>query len=151
MRVLIALDEQHRSSHAADGHAVDGELVTPVIVACADDGCEACQTSWFGLASHGGCAAAMVVERPGVTEWDLRGRLHDWLDCIGLVDRIVQASEAGEHEVDGVDVADPLAAVDALVGDHLAEIREICRTFPVGTVVSRLGQLVAARPVGLAA
>lgn len=152
MRVLIALDEQdHRSTHAVDGRAVDGELITPVIVACSDADCEVCRTAWFGLVSHGACETAMVVERPGVTERDLRGRLHDWLDCVGVVDRIVQASDAGDDELDGLDVTDPVAAVDVLIDDHVAEIREICRTFPVGAIVSRLGQLVAARPVDLAA
>ena len=57
----------------------------------------------------------------------------------------------GEYEVDGVRVDDPVAAVDELVSAHLAEIRTICATYPVGTVVSRLGQLVAPRHLADAA
>lgn len=150
MLVLIANDELHRHPHDLDG-AIDGELVTPVVLECADARCRACLQGWFGLASHRETSTAMVVERPGVDEADLRSRVHDWLDCRGLIDLIVQASEAGEYEVDGLRVDDPVAAVDELVSAHLVEISAICDRYPVGTVVSRLGQLVAPRLVDLAA
>lgn len=151
MLVLIAADELQGT--AADDHhcAVDGELVTPVVLDCPDPDCRVCTRGWFGLVSHGGTTTAMVVERPGVTEAALRRRIHDWLDCAGTIDALVQASEAGVYEVDGVPVADPVAAVDELVSAHLAEIRTICATYPVGTVVSRLGQLVAPRHLDAAA
>ncbi|NNE10645.1 MAG: hypothetical protein HKN41_00180 [Ilumatobacter sp.] len=155
MLVLIATDQLTTAPsgpHAADRHhAVDGELVTPVVLDCPDAGCEVCARAWFGLVSHGGTTTAMVVDRPGVTEAALRERIHDWLDCAGTIDLIVQASEAGEYEVDGVCVDDPVAAVDELVSAHVDEIRAICARFPVGTVVSRLGQLVAPRHLDAAA
>ncbi len=143
MLVLIATDHQPIRPHLSKGQAVDGELVAPVVVECGDDRCTTCQGSWLGLVSHGNTPTAMVVDRPGVTEADLRSRLHDWLDCTGTIDSVVQASEAGEYEIDGHRVVDPVAAVDELIGDHIGEIHEICRTYPVGTVVSRLGHLVA--------
>ena len=143
MLVLIATDHPPTRRHLTKGQAVEGELVAPVVLACGDDRCTKCQGSWFGLVSHGDTPTAMVVDRPGVTEADLRRRLHDWLDCMGTIDLVVQASEAGEYELDGHRVEDPVAAVDELIGDHIGEIHEICRTYPVGTVVSRLGHLVA--------
>lgn len=144
MLALIAADDDrpHRP-HVHDGRAVEGELVTPVVLGCPDPHCDACQSSWFGLISHGGCPTTMVVDRPGVTEHDLRARVHDWLDCMGTIDRIVQASEAGDLEVDGVSVDDPVTAVDELVSAHVTEINTICATYPVGTVLSRLGGLIA--------
>lgn len=143
MLVLIATDAIERTPHVDRDVAVEGELVTPVVIGCGADGCVACQSAWFGLVSHGGTPTAMVVDRPGVTEADVRSRLHDWLDCSGVVGRIVEASEAGDFAVDGVCVADPVSAIDELISDHIDEIRQICETFPVGTIVSRLGRLVA--------
>lgn len=151
MLVLIATDESHGLA-ADDRHdAVDGELVAPVVLDCADHHCDTCNRSWFGLVSHGGTTTAMVVERPGVDEAALRGRVHDWLDELGAVDRIVQAVEAGEYALGGEVFDDPVAAVAEVVDAHVIEIRTICAMFQVGTVVSRLGALVAARRVDMAA
>lgn len=156
MLVLIATDQLHtaatgRHTAADRHHAVDGELVTPVVLECPDTRCEVCARAWFGLVSHGATTTAMIVDRPGVTEAALRERIHAWLDCAGTIDLIVQASEAGEYDVDGVRCDDPVAAVDELVDAHVAEIRAVCARYPVGTVVSRLGQLVAPRHIDAAA
>lgn len=151
MLVLIATDEPQGSARDDHHAAVDGELVTPVVLDCADSTCDPCARGWFGLVSHGGTTTAMVVDRPGVTEAALRRRIHGWLDCNGSIDLLVQASEAGEYEIDGVRVDDPVAAVDELVTAHVREIQAICAAFPVGSVVSRLGQLVATRHVADAA
>ncbi len=151
MLVLIATDELQGSAHDDHHHAVDGELVAPVVLDCPDRECDVCARGWFGLVSHAGTTTAMVVDRPGVTVAALRRRIHDWLDCNGTIDAIVSASEAGVYEVDGVCVDDPVAAVDELVSAHVAEIRTICAAYPVGTVVSRLGQLVAPRHLADAA
>jgi hypothetical protein len=148
MFVLIATTDLHVDPHVQRDRAVDGELVTPVVLECPNPACEVCPQAWFGLTSHGSTDQAMVVDRPGVTESALRSRIHDWLDCRGAIDAIVQAADAGEYEVDGVRVDDPVAAVDELVTAHLAEIRAICERFAVGTIVSRLGQLVAPRQLG---
>lgn len=151
MFVLIATTDLHTDPHTERDRAVDGELVSPVVLDCPNPLCEVCAHAWFGLTSHGCTDQAMVVDRPGVTEAALRSRVHDWLDCRGDIDAIVQASEAGEYELDGIRVDDPVAAVDELVSAHIAEIRAICERFPVGTTVSRLGQLVAPRQLGRAA
>lgn len=152
MRVLIAVDHpSDRFGHDRAEGAIDGELVTPVIVGCENPACVTCHGAWFGLASHGPAGAAMVVDRPGVTSADLHRRVHAWLDCLGVVDQVVQATEAGEFELGGVPVDDPVVAVDELVSDHLAEIDQICATFPIGTVLGRLGTLVAPHEVDLAA
>lgn len=147
MILLIATDPTpaHRIRlRQPDVHAaVDGELVTPPVVDCPDVDCRTCSTGWFGLVSHGATATAMVVDRPGVTLADLKRRIHDWLDCAGIVDTIVQAVEAGEYVVDGELFDDPIAAVDDLVMAHLHDIHQICAEFPVGTVLSRLGSLVS--------
>lgn len=144
MLVLIATDSTQRSAHALRGGAVDGELVAPVVVACSTPGCEECTNAWFGLVSHGPTATAMVVDRPGVTEADLRRRVHEWLDCRGVIDVVVEATELGGYSVDGHRIDDPVEAVAELVDDHVREIRLICASYPVGTVVSRLGSLVSA-------
>lgn len=147
MLVLIATDPTpaHRARHPrSEVHtAVDGELVTPPVLDCADIDCRTCSTGWFGLVSHGTTATAMVVDRPGVTLGDLTWRIHDWLDCAGLVDTIVQAVESGEYTVDGELFDDPVAAVDELVMAHVHDIQQICAEFPVGTELSRLGSLVS--------
>ena len=144
MLVLIATDQPFGPGAAPDRRgAVDGELVSPVVLECADSRCDTCNRSWVGLVSDGVATTAVVVDRPGVDEVALRSRIHDWLDGLGAVDRIVQAVEAGHYAADGEAFADPVAAVAELVDAHMIEIQTICATFPVGTVVSRLGPLVA--------
>lgn len=147
MLVLIATDpkpaHRRRAPLAEAQAAVDGELVTPPVVDCPDVECDTCATGWFGLVSHGASTTAMVVDRPGVTLADLKRRIHDWLDCNGIVDTIVQAVEAGEYVVDGEQFDDPVAAVDDIVLAHIDDIQQICAEFPVGTELSRLGSLVS--------
>jgi hypothetical protein len=151
MLVLIATDELQGTAPDDHHHAVDGELVVPKVMECPDSLCDVCRRGWFGLVSHGATTTAMVVERPGVTQADLRRRIHDWLDCTGTIDLIVSAAESGEYEVDGLVVADPVAAVAELVDAHVHEIQLICQTFGVGTTVSRLGTLVSPRLYSAAA
>lgn len=159
MRVLIATDptpaHQRRRPAATAGFdpggAVDGELVTPPVVDCPDVDCGTCATGWFGLVSHGASATAMIVDRPGVTLADLKRRIHEWLDCNGIVDTIVQAVESGEYSVDGRYIDDPVDAVDEVVMAHVDDIQQICAEFPVGTELSRLGTLVSPTSVDVAA
>jgi hypothetical protein len=145
MLVLVATKDLQGSSPSDRHFAVEGELVAPVVLECPDSHCDVCSRAWFGLVSHAGTTTAVVADRPGVTEADLRRAVHHWLDHQGTIDLIVQAAEAGEYELDGQVVTDPVAAVAELVDAHLKEIHEICAGFPVGTVVSRLGTLVSER------
>ena len=145
MLVLIATDELHGATPNDHHCAVDGELVSPVLLECPDEYCDVCSRAWFGLVSHGATTTAMVVDRPGVTESIMRERVHAWLDCLGTVDAVVQAVEDGDYEVEGEVFDDPVAAVAELVDAHVTEIREICANYSVGTMLSRMGQLVAPR------
>jgi hypothetical protein len=145
MLVLVAIKDLPGSSPNDRHFAVEGELVTPVVLECPDRHCDVCARAWFGLASHAATTTAVVADRPGVTEADLRRALHEWLDHQGAIDLIAQAADEGEYAIDGQLVTDPVAAVAELVDAHIAEIREICAGFPVGTVVSRMGTLVSER------
>ena len=142
MLVLIASDELKLPAHDGRELAIDGELVSPVIIPCPNPRCESCPSVWYGLVSHLPTETAMIVERPGVTEADLRRRIHEWLDCQGVIDTVHQSVERGEYSVNGEPADDPVQAVADLVADHLREIRLICASYDVGTVVSRFGSLV---------
>jgi hypothetical protein len=155
MLVLIATDStpahQRRRPRPDIEPAVDGELVSPPVVDCPEADCGTCAQGWFGLVSHGATITAMVVDRPGVTLADLKRRIHDWLDCSGIVDAIVQAVESREYVVDGESFDDPVAAVDDIVMAHVQDIQQICARFPVGTPLSRLGSLVSPTRADVAA
>ncbi len=144
MLVIIATDDTHRSVHDQRDRAVAGEIVTPVAVPCGNPHCERCNQGWYGLVSHAPTYTAMVVDRPGVTEADVRRRIHEWLDCMGIIDTVFDACERGTYSVDGQHIDDPVDAVAEIVDEHLREIRTICATYPVGTVISRFGTLVSA-------
>jgi aryl-alcohol dehydrogenase-like predicted oxidoreductase len=102
-----------------------------------------CTRAWAGLSTLGFTELAEVAERPNLTRSDLRRSVHDLLDRLGYVDDIVQAHEAGEEWFEELDISDPVVAVDRIVDDHVAQVEQICSHFPVGTVLSRLGDLVA--------
>jgi len=139
MRVLIAVHQQRRVHEHHRGEAVDGELVTPVLLECAEPERCRCNRSWAGLSTVGFSALAEVAERPNLDRVELRRALHDLLDEVGWIDEMVQA--VGADDGDGAD--DPVWATERMIDDHLLQIEEICSAFPVGTVLSRLGDLVA--------
>jgi hypothetical protein len=148
MRVLIAIEDRHTRTnpkHRDADRAVEGELITPPILECIDTYCAECNASWFGLSTHMPVRTAMVVDRPHLSESQVRQLIHEWLDCLGTIDLVVQAAENGEFEVSGQLVTDPVVAIHDLITDHLEEMRTICAAYPVGTVLSRMGSLVAAR------
>jgi hypothetical protein len=151
MLVLVATQDPHGTLPTDRHFAVDGELVVPVVLECPDTHCDVCARAWFGLVSHAGTTTAMVADRPGVSEADLRRAIHAWLDHQGTVDLIVQAAEQGDYEVDGRLIDDPVAAVADLVDAHVDTIRTICSEFALGTTVSRMGTLVSPRIVAKAA
>lgn len=143
MLVLIAVNRQDQLGPHAAGAAVDGELVTPVLVGCTEPDRCPCSRSWAGLVTAGFSELAEIADRPNLDRGQVRRGLHDLLDRVGWIDDLVQAVEAGECHFDGFEVGDPVWAVERTIDDHLAQIDAICREFPVGTVVSRLGDLVA--------
>jgi hypothetical protein len=151
MLALVATKDPRGTTPSDRDFALDGELVTPVVLECPDPHCDVCARAWFGLVSHGGTTTAMIVDRPDLDESQLRRALHGWLDCQGTIDLIVQAADDGEYEVDGVVLDDPVMAVDELIDAHVAEIRSICDCYEVGTILSRMGTLVAPRRLDRAA
>ena len=142
MRVLIAVNQQCRVHEHQPGEAVDGELVTPVLLECTEPARCRCNRSWAGLSTTGFSGLAEVADRPNLGRAELRRAIHNLLDEVGWIADVVQAIEV--DRADGItDVDDPVWAVERMIDDHLAQIDEICSTFPVGTVLSRLGDLVA--------
>jgi len=139
MRVLIAVNQQRRVHEHQPGRAVDGELVTPVLLECTQPERCRCNRSWAGLSTVGFSALAEVAERPNLDRVELRRALHGLLDEVGWIDEMMQAIEADDSD----DADDPVWATERMIDDHLVQIEEICSTFPVGTVLSRLGDLVA--------
>jgi len=153
MLVLIATNELQGA--AADDYAwtVEGELVTPVVSECASGDRCGCRRGFPGLASSRATTTAMVVDRPGVSDLDLRDAVYDWLDRDGWID-LFQADIATERrlDVDDLEVVDEVAhLVDDLIDEHVDTIHAVCRSFPEGTVVTRRGHLITARSLPSAA
>jgi hypothetical protein len=136
MRVLIAVNQQRRVHEHQPGRAVDGELVTPVLLECTEPERCRCNRSWAGLSTVGFSALAEVADRPNLDRLELRRALHGLLEEVGWIDEMMLAIEADDGD-------DPVWATERMIDDHLVQIEEICSTFPVGTVLSRLGDLVA--------
>ena len=142
MKVLIAVNQQRRVHEHQPGLAVDGELVSPILLECSDpDRCR-CSRSWAGLSTVGFSALAEVAERPNLDRTELRRAIHGLLDEVGWIDEMMQTIEADRAAGAGR-FDDPGWVAERMIDDHLAQIDEICATFPVGTVLSRLGDLVA--------
>ncbi len=143
MRVLIAANQQRRVHEHQSGEAVDGELVTPVLLDCSDPERCRCSRSWAGLSTTGFSGLAEVADRPNLSRGEVRRAIHELLDGVGWIDSAVQLTETGEFTLDGVVIDDPVWAAERMIDDHLDQIEAICATFPVGAVLSRLGDLVA--------
>lgn len=139
MRVLIAVNQQRRVHEHQPGQAVDGELVMPVLLDCTDPAQCRCNRSWAGLSTTGFSALAEVADRPNLDRGQVRAAVHELLDEIGWIDDLVQTIES---DGDG-DTDDPVWTTERMIDEHIAQVEEICATFPVGTVLSRLGDLVA--------
>jgi hypothetical protein len=151
MLVLIATNDLQGTVESDYAWTVEGELVTPVATECASGERCGCNRGFPGLASGYATTTAMVVNRPGVTEADLRDAVYDWLDRGGWIDlleqtatdRSIAAGHDGHLAIDEYDSIDTM--VDSIIAEHLDMIHEVCSSFPEGTVVVRRGPLVAAR------
>jgi len=147
--VLIATNELQGATPGDYSFTVEGELVTPLAAECASGERCGCNRGFPGLASGFATTTAMVVDRPGVTEDDLRDAVFDWLDRCGWIDlfedtaveRATSSVDDNEFDLDG-DVDD---LIESIIDEHVDCIHEICSTYPVGTVVVRLGDLVMTR------
>jgi hypothetical protein len=94
----------------------------------------------------------MVVERPGVTEEDLRDAVFDWLDRTGWIELFEETAidrAADDDTFDPDDDVDDL--IEAVIDEHVECIHEVCATYPIGTVVVRRGNLVMTRSFPTAA
>jgi hypothetical protein len=157
MLVLIATNELQGSARDDYAWTVEGELVTPVATECADGDRCGCARGFPGLASALATTTAMIVERPGVTESDLRDAVFDWLDRGGWIDLLERAAversiAAGHDGCLGASERQEIdATVDAIVDEHVERIHEVCASFPEGTVVERHGSVVTARSAPFAA
>lgn len=157
MLVLIATNELQ--GMAADDYSwtVEGELVTPVATECASGDACGCSRGFPGLASGKATTTAMVVERPGVTEQDVRDAVYDWLDRGGWIDLLedtaVDRSIAGGHDgcVSVADLEEIDLIVAGIVDDHVEMINTVCATHVEGTVVVRNGRHITARSFPAAA
>ncbi len=149
MLVLIATNELQGTTPDDYSFTVEGELVTPLAAECASGERCGCNRGFPGLASGFATTTAMVAERPGVTEDDLRDAVFDWLDRTGWIDLFEEtASErsefgAGDQRVHTDHDVDDL--IEAIIDEHVDCIQEVCSTYPVGTVVVRRGTLVMTR------
>lgn len=133
MLVLVATNELQGREVGDYARTVEGELVTPMVTECADGDACGCNRGFPGLASGKATTTAMVVDRPGVTEQDLRDAVFDWLDRGGWIELLI-------GDFDEIDVI-----VDGVIDEHVELIMEVCTAHPEGTVVARHGQFVTAR------
>jgi hypothetical protein len=147
MLVLIATNELQGTSPGDYSFTVEGELVTPLAAECASGERCGCNRGFPGLASGFATTTAMVAERPGVTEEDLRDAVFDWLDRTGWIDLFEETArdrasvDSDELDIEG-DVDD---LIESIIDEHVDCIHEVCSAYPVGTVVVRRGTRVMTR------
>jgi hypothetical protein len=153
MLVLIATNELQGTTPDDYNFTVEGELVTPLANECASGERCGCNRGFPGLASSFATTTAMVVDRPGVTESDLRDAVFDWLDRSGWIELFEQT--ASERSAASDDPFDPDGDVDdlieAIIDEHIDCMHIICSAYPVGTVVVRRGTRVMTRSYPTAA
>lgn len=153
MLVLIATNELQGTNPDDYSFTVEGELVTPLAAECASGERCGCNRGFPGLASGLATTTAMVVERHGVGEEDLRDAVFDWLDRCGWIELFeetaIERSGSGDNTFDPDDDVDDL--IESIIDEHVDCIREICSTYPVGTVVVRRGLRVMTRSYPTAA
>ena len=147
MLVLVATNELQGSDPGDYSYTVEGELVTPVANECASGERCGCNRGFPGLASGFATTTAMVVDRPGVTEDDLRDAVFDWMDRGGWIDLFETAAreraDATNEARDPDDDVDDL--IESVIDEHVDCIHEVCRSCSEGTVVTRSGTLVTTR------
>jgi len=147
MLVLIATNELQGTSPDDYSFTVEGELVTPLAAECTSGEQCGCDRGFPGLASGFATTTALVAERPGVTEDDLRDAVFDWLDRTGWIDLFEEtARERASIDADEFDVdADVDDLIESIIDEHVDCIHQVCSAYPVGTVVVRRGTRVMTR------
>ena len=149
MLVLIATNELQGTTPGDYSFTVEGELVTPLAAECASGERCGCSRGFPGLASGFATTTAMVVDRPGVTENDLRDAVFDWLDRTGWIDLLEDTShERAASSIDSDEFGlddDVDDLIESIIDEHVDCIHGVCSAYPIGTVVVRLGDLVMTR------
>ena len=153
MLVLVATNELQGTTPDDYTFTVEGELVTPLASECASGDRCGCARGFPGLASGFATTTAMVVDRPGVTEADLRDAVYDWLDRGGWIDLLEQTADdrtavldddlARSDEIDWI--------VEGIIDEHLELIRQVCDAYPAGSIIVRHGTMVRTRSYPTAA
>jgi hypothetical protein len=119
MKVLIATKRTQGAMPGDYSWALEGELVTPISMACSSPDSCGCGRGFPGLASARATTTALVVERPEVDDNRLRDALRDSLDRQGWLQHL-DADQA-----------------DDVVDDHVDSIERVCEHFEVGAVLGR--------------
>lgn len=147
MLVLIATNELQGTVDGDYAWTVEGELVTPVVVECRSGDRCGCRRGFPGLGSERATTTAMVVDRPELAHDDLRSAVRDWLDRGGWVDLLTDGvSERLGLDPDHLEVRSEVdEIVEDMIDEHVDNIELVCRSFPVGTVITRDGDLVRER------
>jgi hypothetical protein len=155
MLVLVATNDLQGARPDDYSFTVEGELVTPLAAECSSGEHCGCNRGFPGLASGFATTTAMVVDREGVTEADVRDAVFDWLDRGGWIDlfettaRERCAADTGANAMEPDDDVDDL--IESIIDEHVDAMHEICHTYPVGSVIVRRGNLVMVRSYPAAA
>ncbi len=146
MRVLVATSELQGTAPGDYSWTVDGELVVVDVTECAQPERCGCGRGFPGVASRRATTTAMVVDLPHIGRDDLVEVVADHVE-LHWSDLLIAGAEA-----DGVDTEDSIDdQLDAITEEYVEHIEQICRRFPIGTIVERQGTLVSARAVPFAA
>lgn len=128
MKVLIATQQTQGSQRGDYAWTLDGELVTVGSIECANADQCGCARGFCGLGTSRATTTAIVADLPLMTDADVRGAVRDWLERDGWVELM----------------EDDPQTLDDVIDDYVADIYNVCRWFPVGTVVRRDGGSVFA-------
>ncbi len=146
MRVLVATSELQGTAPGDYSWTVDGELVVVDVTECARPDRCGCGRGFPGVASRRATTTAMVVDLPHIARDDLVEVVADHVD-LHWADLLIAGADA-----DGVDPDDSIdEQLDAITEEYVANIEQVCREFPIGTIVERHGTLVSARAFPAAA
>ena len=126
MKVLVATHHTQGSQPDDYCFTLEGELVTPLAVACSNPAC-GCRRGFPGLASSRATTTALVVDLPHINEPALITAITDSLERGGWFRGL--SPSACRH----------------MVADHVQAVHAVCARYPVGTIVVRAAEHVYLR------
>ncbi len=121
MKVLVATHQTQGTVSGDYCYTVDGELVTPLVVECAEPDECGCGRGFPGLASGRATTTAVVADLAHLDRAGLSVALRDSLERGGWLAGLTAAE------------------IDDEVRDHVETIEWTCMGRPVGTIVRRNG------------